>query len=291
MRIFLSHRSNHKPLVREFKDQLPAFLRPWLDEETLVWGDAFENELKSSIQSDVDFLIIFLDAAALSSRWVRQELDWALEREPELARTFVLPIVLDDTPPEQFPPALATRLQLRLQDYTSNSVTELARRASEQLFHLVARTLTALEKAKRPGAFRPTNIDFLQGEWHECHFTYRGGRAQLVREQWQIRGYRIQSTTDSGLTYSGVIGEDDWTLVANFEGTGHAETVICRLYKPIPSTDFIIRGMWFAVDHDNNIACGPEVVSRRKLDDASARRVVQSNVERHKLLPLIKLLR
>jgi hypothetical protein len=53
--------------------------------------------LKSTIQYDVDFLIIFLDANALSSKWVKQELDWALEREIVLSRTFVLPIVLDNS--------------------------------------------------------------------------------------------------------------------------------------------------------------------------------------------------
>jgi hypothetical protein len=88
-----------------------------------------------------------------------------------------------------------------------------------------------------------------------------------------------------------MIGEDDWTLVALFEGVGHRETVICRLYKPIPFTDFTVRGMWFAVDHDKNIACGPEIVTRDKLDEASAQRQAQTNVKMHPKLPLMKLLR
>ena len=81
MRIFLSHRSRDKALVREFRSQLPSFLETWLDEESLSWGDSFPTELKLSIQSGVDFLIIFLDNDALSSEWVKQELEWAIERE------------------------------------------------------------------------------------------------------------------------------------------------------------------------------------------------------------------
>jgi hypothetical protein len=95
MRIFLSHRSRDKALVREFRSLLPRFLDTWLDEESLSWGDSFPAELRSSIQSGVDFLIIFLDNDALNSEWVKQELKWAIEREKELKRTFVLPILLE----------------------------------------------------------------------------------------------------------------------------------------------------------------------------------------------------
>jgi hypothetical protein len=101
MKIFLSHRSEHKQFVREFTSRLPAFVHTWLDEDALTWGDVFENELQSAIQADVDFVIIFLDADALESEWVKKELGWALAREQELSRTFVLPIVLPGTPPER----------------------------------------------------------------------------------------------------------------------------------------------------------------------------------------------
>jgi hypothetical protein len=286
MKIFLSHRSEHKQLVREFKSRLPTFIHTWLDEDALTWGEDFGKTLQSAIQSDVDFVIIFLDADALESVWVKKELHWALAREIELSRTFVLPIVLDNTPPERFPPALAKRLQLVVSVSAGDLVTELARRASEQLFHLVTETLAAHEKTR---AFRPTTFGVLQGDWHECHFIYRNREAQLVRERWHISQHEVRSTSDSGLRYSGVIGDDDYTVVARFEGVGHREVVICRLYKPMPS-NFTVRGMWFAVDHDHNIACGPEVLTRNKLDDDSARHLLQKSVEMHLELRLMKLL-
>ena len=286
MKVFLSHRSTREKQVREFKSRLPQFIQTWFAEDALTWGDDFEKSLQSAIQSDVDFLIIFLDADALESEWVQKELDWALAREEELSRTFVLPIVFPDTPRERLPPALAKR-QIVFTD-SADDFVELARRVSEELFHRVTENIAALEKTR---AFRPTTFDVLQGDWHECHFIYDRGEAQIVRERWQIDGHKVRSSTsDARFKYLGVIGEDDYTLVALFEGVGHREVVICRLYKPMPSPNVTIRGMWFAVDHDKNIACGPEIVTRRELDDDSARQQLQTSVEMHLGLPLMKLL-
>ena len=48
MKIFLSHRSRDKPLVNDFKQLLPPFLNPWLDDESLAWGISLETELRST---------------------------------------------------------------------------------------------------------------------------------------------------------------------------------------------------------------------------------------------------
>ncbi len=103
MKIFLSHRSAHKPLVREFKNKLPGFLDTWLDEDSLSWGDAFPAKLERTIKSGVDFLVIFLDNDALRSTWVTKELEWAIQRERELKRTFILPILLPEVGSESLP--------------------------------------------------------------------------------------------------------------------------------------------------------------------------------------------
>jgi TIR domain len=296
MTIFLSYSSDNKKLVRDFKSGLPEFIRPWLDKDELTWGDDFKKKLQEAIQSDVTFLIVFIDDGALESEWVKQELFWALAREKELSRTFVLPIVLPGTSLKRLPPALKRRQfiqysgRARRRSTASSRAeadgTELARLASEQLFHLVTNTLTDLYKKR---AFRPTTFPFLQGDWHECHFIYRGGAAQLVREQWHIRKHEVKSKSNSGLKYKGEIGEDDWTLVALLEGVGHREVVISRFYKPMPSPNVTARGMWFAVDHDKNIACGPQIVTRHALDDDSARHLLRTSLKRHSTVPLMNL--
>ena len=146
MRIFLSHRSRDKALVREFKEMLPSFLNTWLDEDSLSWGESFPADLKSIIQSGIDFLIIFLDKDALNSKWVMQELDWALQRERELKRTFVLPILLEVVASEDLPPGLSERLFLRLSDdYSHSSVEDLAKRATIKLFQLVVEDYASLQ--------------------------------------------------------------------------------------------------------------------------------------------------
>jgi hypothetical protein len=145
MKIFLSHGSRDKALIREFKGKLPSFLNTWLDEDSLTWGESFPAELKSTIQSGIDFLLIFLDKDALSSKWVVQELEWAMQRERELKRTFVLPILLGVVASEDLPAGLSERLFLRLNDYEGSSIEDLAKRATMKLFQLVVESYSSLQ--------------------------------------------------------------------------------------------------------------------------------------------------
>ena len=145
MRIFLSHASRDKATIREFKSHLPGFLDTWLDEDSLSWGTSFPAALKSSIQSGVDFLIIFLDNNALKSTWVKQELEWALEREQELKRTFVLPILLPEVDLENLPIGFTDRLFLKLNDFERTSVESLADKATLRLFQLVIESFSGLQ--------------------------------------------------------------------------------------------------------------------------------------------------
>jgi len=124
---------------------LPSFLNTWLDEDSLSWGDSFSTELRTTIQSGVDFLIIFLDTEALNSKWVTQELEWALQRELQLKRTFVLPILLPEVALGKLPVGFSERLFLRLNDFTQASVEDLAKRATLKLFQLVAESYSSLQ--------------------------------------------------------------------------------------------------------------------------------------------------
>jgi hypothetical protein len=82
-------------------------------------------------------LIIFLDKVSLDSKWVKQELEWALAREKKLGRIFVLPILLEDIPSSDLPKELSERLQLRLSDFSKTSVESLGNQATLALFKLV----------------------------------------------------------------------------------------------------------------------------------------------------------
>ena len=158
MKIFLSHRSERKPLVREFKGKLPGFLNTWLDEESLAWGDTFPDKLKRTITSEVDFLIIFLDNDTLSSKWVTQELEWAIQRERELKRAFILPIVLPEVSSESLPAGFSDRLSLRLSDFEKDSMDELAKKAVIKLFQLVVESYSDTHQYRKTQRTRQTQL-------------------------------------------------------------------------------------------------------------------------------------
>lgn len=137
MKIFLSHQSRDKALVREFSQQLPDFLTKWIDEDSLSWGDSLKTSLNTAIKIESDFLIAFIAKSTLESDWVRQELEWALEREATLGRAFILPILLGDVDIASLPSELSDRLALKLHDYSKLSVESLAKNATERLFKLI----------------------------------------------------------------------------------------------------------------------------------------------------------
>ena len=145
MKIFLSHSSRDQALVREVKALLPSFLNTWLDEDSLCRGDSFPAQLKSTIQSSIDFLLIFLNTHALNSNWVTQELEWAMQRERELKRIFILPILLEAVASENLPAGLSDRLSLKLVDQDRSSVEDLTKKITMKLFQLVVESYSSLQ--------------------------------------------------------------------------------------------------------------------------------------------------
>jgi len=202
MKIFLSHRSRDKALVREFRSMLPSFLGTWLDEDSLCWGDSFPAELRTTIQSGVDFLIIFLDKDAASSQWLKQELEWAIQRERELKRTFILPIVLEEIGPESLPGGLSERLFLRLNDFSQASVEALAKRATEKLFQLVVESYSSLQlEIPRGKSLRATRDDLSAGQARLLGYMVDHGRDGQDIEQHRIEQAEAYARTSAELFY------------------------------------------------------------------------------------------
>jgi DeoR/GlpR family transcriptional regulator of sugar metabolism len=144
MRLFLSHSSRQKPLVRELLHYLPDFMLPWLDEKQLLVGDAVTTSLKTAIQADSDLVILFVDRDAARSEWVSKELSWALEREKVLGRPFILPIVLDPAAWDQLEPAVfRDRKHLDCKDFEAESIRNLATSLTSQVFQMMVRIISA----------------------------------------------------------------------------------------------------------------------------------------------------
>jgi hypothetical protein len=86
-----------------------------------------------------------LDKDALKSKWLMQEVEWAIQRERELKRTFILPIVLEMDASDELPPGFSERIALRLSDFSHSSVEDLAKRATIKLFQLVVESYSSLQ--------------------------------------------------------------------------------------------------------------------------------------------------
>lgn len=142
MRIFLSHSSRNKPLIREVKRYLPEHIYNWIDEKDLLIGDDLEKTLKETIETASDFVVIFIDSFSVNSPWVKKELSWALSREEELKRVFVLPVVLERDAWEQLEPSeFQKRKYLSCLDYDENSIRTLASQLIAELFAWLSRDL------------------------------------------------------------------------------------------------------------------------------------------------------
>jgi hypothetical protein len=100
-RVFLSHASEDKELVRQLQAALDdADFQSWLDERELVPGDNLPQEIARAVH-DAAAVVLFISEASARSEWLRYELRIATERAVN-GSLLVIPARVDDTeiPPE-----------------------------------------------------------------------------------------------------------------------------------------------------------------------------------------------
>lgn len=97
MKIFLSHASPFKPVVRAMAKHFPAHVDYWLDQDEIYAGTDFPIKIKNAILFESDFFVVFVDASALNSLWVAKEVALALQKEDLLERSFVIPLVFGES--------------------------------------------------------------------------------------------------------------------------------------------------------------------------------------------------
>lgn len=153
MKIFLSYSHRDKALVREVRSYLPKHISAWIDDDELLIGADLKVLIRNVIQEEADFVIVFLGREAIQSEWVKKELTWALDREKEIGRVFVLPILLDDIWMQIEPKEFRDRLYLTCFDQSQTGVRALAEKLSNHLFawlshHLESSKARELEKQR-----------------------------------------------------------------------------------------------------------------------------------------------
>ena len=105
-RIFLCHASEDKPKVREVYRRLQEEgFEPWLDEEELLPGQLWEQEIPR-ILKDSDFILIFFSQNSVDKHgYIQREFKLTLDALQEIpaGRIYAIPIRLDNCEiPEQF---------------------------------------------------------------------------------------------------------------------------------------------------------------------------------------------
>jgi hypothetical protein len=80
IRLFLSHASEDKPLIRDLYTRLKAIgLEPWLDEIDLVPGQNWKDTIQRQIQQS-DYFLACLTSNSGKAGFLRKEFEYALER-------------------------------------------------------------------------------------------------------------------------------------------------------------------------------------------------------------------
>lgn len=99
-RIFLSHSTVDKPIVRRIAEALRSGGHdPWLDENEILVGDSIPAAVERGLES-TDYVIVCISAAALSSGWVQNELHGSVMKQFSSRMARVLPVRLEPvTPP------------------------------------------------------------------------------------------------------------------------------------------------------------------------------------------------
>jgi hypothetical protein len=153
MRVFLSHANEAKPRVQAIAAHFPPHVDIWLDVHELAAGTRLPEHIGRAIEFECDYVIVFVDEHALASEWVKRETALALQRERDLKRPFLLPVLLAPLAGRLAELGdLGERIHLDASDATAESV-EGTRRAGErlaaELFALASRLVETLRSTGR----------------------------------------------------------------------------------------------------------------------------------------------
>jgi hypothetical protein len=151
MKIFLSHASESKPLVRRLTEPLPPHVSMWLDRDMMGPGHRFGPRIEAAIRRDCDFVLVFIDEYALVSDWVKRETALALQRQTDLQRTFLLPVLLQNLGPRMQELGIDPEVLLYLDatDHSDAGVAAASRTLAEELFKHCSTLIESLRNTDR----------------------------------------------------------------------------------------------------------------------------------------------
>jgi hypothetical protein len=126
--IFLSHTADDKPFVRELKKSLEehGVENVWLDEAEIQIGDSLSEKIEEGL-TKTKYIGIVLSPKSIESKWVKKELEVAMNREIETGEVVILPLLYQSC---KLPAFLAGKLyaDFTTADNYSESLKKLLRR-------------------------------------------------------------------------------------------------------------------------------------------------------------------
>ena len=121
----------------------------------------------------------------------------------------------------------------------------------------------------------------IEGIWHSYHYTRKNGQLILRYEEWKI--YRdlqnricikTNDPEDPLLKYKGYIYGVENHLLFTLKGIFHEEEVHMRFQKIIPTGQDMSIGIAMGVDFHGRPQCLLRIMSRRRLSDDEARKIL-----------------
>ena len=204
MKIFLSHAGYDKVLVRSVRKLLPNYISVWIDEFDLIAGEELGQGLRSAVHHKSDFIVIFLSEKAVQSSWVMKELQWALEREKDVARELIIPVFLEKISPDKIPLSLRGRKYLECHGTTERGIQFLADQISNHLALWLnkqfERNKSELENCRR--LLKEIEVDIVPGtshEYNEDYYRYFDRYLRNSRESVLLVGSGFHCAGDAGL--------------------------------------------------------------------------------------------
>lgn len=98
----------------------------WIDDERLLIGATQELSFQNVINAHVDYVVLLLGVDALSSPLLKRDLEWAFDKEKELRRTFVLPVLFRGAHENLADLKLGSRQTLTCDGQSKEEIAELA---------------------------------------------------------------------------------------------------------------------------------------------------------------------
>lgn len=96
IKVFLSHSSKDKELVRRIGNDLESYgFDIWLDEKEILIGDSIVDKVDRGLNKS-NFVLALLSKASLESGWVKQEIQSALHFHHTDKSIFVIPVLVEE---------------------------------------------------------------------------------------------------------------------------------------------------------------------------------------------------